>query len=71
MIGYYYDAYVILNKIYSEGAYLKQAVLKTPIEEKNRKITVKIVYGVLDKDIERFLKYPCILWNIWTNRLIR
>lgn len=52
MIGYYYDAYVILNKIYSEGAYLKQAVLKTPIEEKNRKITVKIVYGVLDKDIE-------------------
>lgn len=52
MIGYYYDAYVILNKVYSEGSFLKQAVLKTPIEEKNRKITVKLVYGVLDKDIE-------------------
>ena len=52
MINYFYDCYSILNKVYGEGAYLKQAILNTFIEEKNRSATVKTVYGVLDKDIE-------------------
>ena len=52
MINYLYDAYTILNKVYSEKAYLKQAIKDTFIEEKNRSLTIKTVYGVLDKDIE-------------------
>ncbi len=45
-----YDPYRILQKIYSEGAYLKQAISDCPIEEANRAQTVKIVYGVLEND---------------------
>lgn len=52
MIDYFYDAYLILNKVYSEGAFVKQAISSTMIEEKYRNATVKTVYGVLDKDIE-------------------
>lgn len=52
MINCFYDCYTILNKVYSEGAFLKQAISSTFIEEKNRSLTVKTVYGVLDKDIE-------------------
>jgi len=52
MIDYFYDAYLILNKVYSEKAFVKQAISSTFIEEKNRAKTVKTVYGVLDKDIE-------------------
>lgn len=54
-----YDSYNILNKVYSEKAYLKQAILSTPVEEKNRALIVKICYGVLDKDIELsyYLRY--------------
>ena len=52
MINYFYDAYVILNKVYSEGSFVKQAISSTIIEEKYRSATVKTVYGVLDKDIE-------------------
>ena len=47
-----YDSYNILSKVYSQNAYLKQAILSTPIEEKNRALVVKTCYGVLDKDIE-------------------
>lgn len=52
MINYFYDCYSILNKVYSEKTFLKQAINKTPIEEKNKSLTIKTVYGVLDKDIE-------------------
>ena len=52
MINYFYDCYTILNKVYSEKTYIKQAINGTFIEEKNRALTVKTVYGVLDKDIE-------------------
>ncbi len=52
MVNCFYDAYTILNKVYSDKAYFKQALSSTLIEEKNRAMTVKICYGVLDKDIE-------------------
>ena len=52
-----YDPYQILTKIYSAGAHVKQAIADTYIEEINRARTVKIVYGVLEKD--RYLEY-CI-----------
>lgn len=51
MINYFYDCYRILFKVYSEGSFVKQAVNSTDIEEKNRALTVKTCYGVLDKDI--------------------
>lgn len=52
MVNYFYDCYQILNKVYSEKAFIKQAINSTFIEEKNRAMTVKTCYGVLDKDIE-------------------
>lgn len=52
MVNYFYDCYQILNKVYSEKAYIKQAINSTFIEEKNRALIVKTCYGVLDKDIE-------------------
>lgn len=52
MINYFYDCYTILNKVYSDKTYIKQAINGTFIEEKNRAITTKTCYGVLDKDIE-------------------
>ena len=52
MINYFYDCYQILNKVYSDKTFVKQAITQTPIEEKNRSATIKTVYGVLDKDIE-------------------
>lgn len=52
MINYFYDCYNILNKVYSDKAFVKQAINSTIIEEKNRNATIKTVYGVLDKDIE-------------------
>ncbi len=51
MIDVFYDCYCVLTKVYSEGAYLKQALNDTFIEEKNRPHTTKICYGVLDKDV--------------------
>ena len=52
MINYFYDCYQILNKVYSQNSYVKQAINSTFIEEKNRALTTKTCYGVLDKDIE-------------------
>ncbi len=52
MVNYFYDCYCILNKVYSEKTYIKQAINGTVIEEKNRALTIKTCYGVLDKDIE-------------------
>ncbi|MBQ8197548.1 MAG: hypothetical protein IJZ73_05775 [Clostridia bacterium] len=52
MVNYFYDCYCILNKVYSDKTFLKQAINSTIIEESNRALTVKTCYGVLDKDIE-------------------
>ena len=52
MVNYFYDCYAILNKVYSEKKFIKQAINDTFIEELNRALTVKICYGVIDKDIE-------------------
>ncbi len=51
MIITFYDSYSILNKVYKEGAFLKQATLDTNIREVSRPMTTKICYGVLDKDV--------------------
>ena len=45
-----YDPFLILTKVYSDGAHLKQAIADTYIEEQFRSRTVKIVYGVLEND---------------------
>lgn len=52
MVNFFYDCYTILNKVYGEKAYVKQAINGTLIEEKNRAAIIKTCYGVLDKDIE-------------------
>ena len=52
------DPFLVLTKVYSEGAYLKQALADTPIEPINRPRTSKICYGVLEKDV--YLGY--IIW---------
>ena len=46
-----YDPFLILTKIYSDGAHLKQAIADTYIEEQFRSRTIKIVYGVLENDL--------------------
>ena len=46
-----YDPYAVLQKVYGGGAFLKQALADTPIEELNRARTVKICYGVLENDL--------------------
>ena len=45
-----YDPFLILTKIYSDGARVKQAIADTYIEEQYRSRTVRIVYGVLEND---------------------
>ena len=45
------DPYLILSKVYRDGKFLKQAIAETPIEPMNKARTVKICYGVLEKDI--------------------
>ena len=60
MINYFYDCYQILNKVYSQNTYIKQAINGTFIEEKNRALTVKTCYGVLDKDIELSYYINCL-----------
>ena len=52
MINYIHDCYQILSKVYSDKTFIKQAISSTVIEEKNRALTIKTCYGVLDKDIE-------------------
>lgn len=44
------DPYFVLTKVYANGQFLKQALASTPIEPLNKGRTVKICYGVLDKD---------------------
>lgn len=45
------DPYLILTRVYRDGKFLKQAIAETPIEQLNKARTVKICYGVLEKDI--------------------
>lgn len=45
------DPYLILSKVYKEGKYLKQSIAETPVEFLNKARTVKICYGVLEKDV--------------------
>lgn len=45
------DPFFILSKVYKDGMYLKQAIASTPVEPLNKGRTVKICYGVLEKDI--------------------
>lgn len=45
------DPYLILSKVYSQGKYLKQAIAETAVEPLNKGRTVKICYGVLEKDV--------------------
>ncbi len=45
------DPYLVLNKVYCGGKYLKQAIAETPVEPVNKARTVKICYGVLERDI--------------------
>lgn len=51
MLITFYDSYRILQKVYGEGAYLKQAMTETDIDEINRSAVTKICYGVLERDI--------------------
>ena len=51
MLVTYYDSYNVLSKVYSEGAFIKQALNGTQVEQRNRPAITKICYGVLDKDI--------------------
>ena len=44
------DPYFVLTKVYCGGKFLKQAIAETPIEPLNKARTVKICYGVLEKD---------------------
>lgn len=45
------DPYLVLSKIYSGGKYLKQAIKETPLDPVNKAASVKIIYGVLEKDV--------------------
>jgi 16S rRNA (cytosine967-C5)-methyltransferase len=49
------DPYLVLTKVYSGGKFLKQAIAETVIEPLNKGRTVKICYGVLEKD--EYLSY--------------
>ena len=49
------DPYLILSKVYRDGKFLKQAIAETAVEQLNKARTVKICYGVLEKDI--YLEY--------------
>lgn len=40
----------MLNKVYIGGKYLKQAIADTPVEPINKARTVKICYGVIEKE---------------------
>lgn len=45
------DPYSILEKVYKHGKYLKQAISETSVDPLDKPRTVRIVYGVLEKDI--------------------
>ena len=51
MLITYYDCFNVLSKVYQNGAYIKQALNSTQVEERNRPTITKICYGVLDKEV--------------------
>ena len=51
MLNVFYYSYLILNKVYSEDAFLKQAMLSVPVPIRDRSAVTKTCYGVLEKDI--------------------
>lgn len=55
MVNLFYDSYRILTKIYSEKAFIKQAISSEVIEPINKNAVIKICYGVVDNDI--YLEY--------------
>ncbi|MBP5372899.1 MAG: hypothetical protein J6Y44_01785, partial [Clostridia bacterium] len=60
MVNLFYDCYNVLSKVYSDKAFIKQALSSTVIEPLNKLKTVKICYGVLDKDIELDYYIGCL-----------
>ena len=60
MVNLFYDCYNVLSKVYSEKTFIKQALASTVIEPLNKPKTVKICYGVLDKDIELDYYIGCL-----------
>lgn len=62
MLKIFYDCYQVLSKVYSDGAFLKQSLSDTYIEELNRAKTTKICYGALDNDIllEYYISKLCV-----------
>lgn len=48
----FYECYLVLHKIYSDKTFIKQALRSPEILEKDRAKVTKIVYGVVEKDIE-------------------
>lgn len=59
MINFFYDCYNVLNKVYRDKTFIKQALSETPIEPKNKPTVTKTCYGVLDKDIELSYYITC------------
>ena len=52
MITTFYDCYQVLTKVYSQGAFITNALNSTQVEPLKRREITKICYGVVDKDIE-------------------
>ena len=52
MLNIFYDSYRILTHVYSEQAFIKQAINSEIIEPLNKNSVIKICYGAVDKDIE-------------------
>ena len=55
MVNLIYDAYRILFHVYSEKAFIKQAINGEVIEPLNKNAVIKICYGVVENDI--YLEY--------------
>lgn len=52
MVNLFYDSYRILLRVYSDKAFIKQAINSEVVEPINKNTVIKICYGVVEKDIE-------------------
>ncbi len=52
MVNTFYDSYRILMHVYSEKSFIKQAINSEIIEPINKNTVIKIVYGVVENDIQ-------------------
>ena len=61
MINCFYDSFRVLSKVYSSGAYLKNAVNEEVFFEPTKSLAVKTIYGVLDcdKEFEYYIEKLC------------